>query len=118
MFSDVLLDHFRNPRNAGDLEGPAVVVEVSNPACGDVMRLSLAVDQGRLSDARFKTRGCVAAIACGSALTELIKGKSIEEAERVLAADVSARVGGLPPESGHAAVLAHDALTAALKAAR
>ncbi len=116
MYSPTLLDHFQNPRNAGELPAPAVIVEVSNPACGDIMRLSLVIEQDRLKDVRFKTRGCVAAIACGSLLTELIKGKSLEEASRVSAADVAAGVGGLPPASGHAAILAQDALKAALKA--
>jgi len=118
-----MLDHFQNPRNAGELPAPAIVVEVSNPACGDILRLSVVLEQDRLQnfrlkDVRFKTRGCVAAIACGSLLTELIKGKSLEEAGRVSAADVAAGLGGLPPESGHAAVLAADALKAALKAVK
>ena len=116
MYSPTLLDHFQNPRNAGELPAPAIVVEVTNPVCGDIMRLWVALEQGRLRDVRFKTRGCVPAIACGSALTELIKGKSLEEAGRVSAAEVAAGVGGLPPASGHAAVLAEDALKAAIKA--
>lgn len=121
MYSPTLLDHLQNPRNAGELPPPAVTVEVSNPACGDILRLSLLIEheagQDLLRDVRFKARGCVAAIACGSLLTELIKGKSLEEAGRVTAAAVAASLGGLPPESGHAAVLAQDALNAALKAA-
>lgn len=117
MYHPTLLDHFRNPRNAGELSAPAVSVEVSNPACGDILRLSVRVEQGRLQEVRFKARGCVAAIACGSLLTELIQGKTQEEAERVSAADVAAGVGGLPPESGHASVLAEDALKAVLREA-
>ena len=115
MYSASLLDHFQNPRNAGELPPPAVTVEVSNPACGDIMRLSLLLEKGQLQDARFKTRGCVAAIACGSLLTELVKGKSLEEAAQVSAAEVAAGLGGLPPESGHAGVLAEDALKEALR---
>ena len=115
MYSALLLDHFQNPRNAGELASPAVTVEVSNPACGDIMQLSLLIEQGRLRDARFKTRGCVAAIACGSLLTEFIKGKSLEEAARMSAADLAAALGGLPPASGHAGVLAEDALREALR---
>ena len=118
MYSSALLDHFRNPRNAGELPPPAVTVEVTNPACGDIMRLSLVLEQGFVRDVRFKARGCVASIACGSLLTELLQGKSLEEAGRVSAAEITAGLGGLPPESGHAAVLAQDALNAALKAAQ
>ena len=81
------------------------------------MRLSLRIEEGKLQDARFKTRGCVASIACGSRLTEILKGKSLEEAARVSAEEVVAGLGGLPPASGHAGVLAVDALQAALKEA-
>ena len=115
MYSATLLDHFQNPRNAGELPAPAVTVEVTNPACGDIMRLSLMIEQERVSDVRFKTRGCVPAIACGSLLTELIKGKPLDEAGKVSASDIASGIGGLPPASGHAAVLAEDALRQALK---
>jgi nitrogen fixation NifU-like protein len=111
-----MLDHFQNPRNAGELPPPAVTVEVSNPACGDIMRLSVLVEEGRLRDVRFKTRGCVASIACGSLLTELIQGKTVDEAKRMSAFEIAKRLGGLPPESGHASILAEDALKAALRA--
>ena len=117
MHNPILLDHFQNPRNVGALPPPAVIVEANNPACGDIMQLSLLVDQDLIRDVRFKTRGCVAAIACGSILSELIKGKSLEDARRVTAADVAKALGGLPPESGHASILAEDALKAASKAA-
>ena len=117
MHSPAMLDHFQSPRNVGELPLPAVTVEVSNPACGDILRLSIRVDGGRIQDVRFKVRGCVAAIACGSLLTELVQGKTLEEAGQVSAADVASAIGGLPPESGHAGVLAEDALQAALKAA-
>ena len=118
MHNPTLIDHFQNPRNAGELPPPAVTVEVANPACGDILRLSLLVQEGRLQDVRFKVRGCVAAIACGSLLTELIKGKTLAEAERVSAATVATSIGGLPPEGGHASILAADALKAALREAR
>ena len=114
--SPAMLDHFQNPRNVGELPPPAVTVEVSNPACGDIMRLSIRVDRGRIQDIRFKVRGCVAAIACGSLLTELVRGKALGEAGRTSAFDIAKGLGGLPPESGHASVLAEDALQAALKA--
>ena len=113
-----MLDHFQNPRNAGELPPPAVTVEVSNPACGDIMRLSVRVEEGRLRDVRFKTSGCVAAIACGSLLTELIHGKTLDEAGRTSAFAIATGLGGLPPESGHASILAEDALKAIIKAAR
>ena len=118
MHGPTMLDHFQSPRNVGELPPPAVTVEVSNPACGDILRLSIRVDGGRIQDVRFKVRGCVAAIACGSLLTELVHGKTLEEAGQVSAADVASALGGLPPESGHAGVLAEDALQAALKAVR
>ena len=115
MYSAAMLDHFKNPRNVGELPPPAITVEMSNPVCGDILRLSVLLEEGRLQQVRFKTRGCVASIACGSLLTELVQGKSIEEAARLTAEDVAAGLGGLPPESGHAAVLAMESLQAALK---
>ena len=118
MYSATLLGHFQNPRNVGELPPPAIVVEVTNPACGDIMRLSLLIGDGNIAEVRFKTRGCTAAIACGSALTELAKGKSVEAAAQITSADVTSAVGGLPPASGHAAILATDALKQALKSAR
>src|ERR1051326_8465617 len=118
LYSATLLDHFQNPRNAGELPSPAIVVDASNPACGDIMRLSLLIADRTIADARFKTRGCTAAIACGSALTELVKSKSVEDAARITPAEVTAAVDGLPPASSHAAILAVDALRQALKAAK
>ena len=117
MFTPAMLDHLQNPRNSGELPPPAITVEVTNPVCGDILRLSIVIEENRLRDVRFKTRGCVAAIASGSLLTELIKGKSIEEAGRLRPEDISAGLGGLPPESGHAAILATDALKSALEMA-
>lgn len=117
MYSATLLEHFQNPRNAGELAAPSVTVEVSNPACGDIMRLSLDIENGRIRDVRYKTRGCVPAIACGSVLTDLIKGVTLQAAEKISAPDVANGVGGLPPASSHAAILAVDALKEALKAA-
>ncbi|OFW08606.1 MAG: hypothetical protein A3H27_09115 [Acidobacteria bacterium RIFCSPLOWO2_02_FULL_59_13] len=117
MYSPALLDHFENPRNVGELPPPAVTVEVSNPVCGDIMRLSVLVEQGRLREVRFKTRGCVASIACGSWLTEFVQGKSVEEAAQLSPSEVGSGLDGLPPGSGHAGVLAVEALQAALKQA-
>ncbi|MBI1956119.1 MAG: iron-sulfur cluster assembly scaffold protein [Acidobacteria bacterium] len=117
MFTSQVLDHFENPRHAGELPPPAITVEVSNPACGDILRLSALVEQGRFQQVRFKARGCVASIACGSLLTELMQGKTLEQAAQISAAQVVTQLGGLPPESGHAAILAADALHAILKEA-
>ncbi|MGA7216725.1 MAG: iron-sulfur cluster assembly scaffold protein [Candidatus Sulfotelmatobacter sp.] len=114
MYSAELLDHFQNPRNAGDVPEADAVAEIENPACGDVLRLTLKVGAGRITQVQFKAKGCVAAIACGSAATELIAGKTLEEARQLRREDVIARVGGLPQGSMHAAQLAMDALSAAL----
>jgi len=112
MYSETLLDHFRNPRNVGELEPPARVVEVSNPVCGDILRLSARVEAGRVVAVRYRTRGCTASIAAGSVLTELVAGKPLEEIGRLRAGEVEAALGGLSNESKHAAVLAADAARA------
>lgn len=115
MYSERLLEHFRNPRNVGELPPPAVTVEVSNPACGDILRLSVRFEQDRAAAAAYKTRGCTASIAAGSALTEWIAGKTREELARIRAADIDDAVGGLSAESKHAAVLCADAVRALLR---
>ena len=112
MYNQAILDHFRHPRNVGELENATATVEVSNPVCGDVMQLAVRVEGGRIADARFKTRGCVAAIACGSLLTEMIYGRSLAEARAITPAEIAAALGGLPPASAHASQLACDALEA------
>lgn len=114
MYSAAVLDHFKNPRNAGDLENATAVVEVSNPACGDIMQLSVRVENGRIAEARFKTRGCVTSIACGSLLTELLIGKSLPEARQISPAHISDALENLPPATFHGAQLALDALEALL----
>ncbi len=103
-----LLDHFQNPRNVGELEPPAIVVDVTNPACGDMLRLSVRFEEDRVAEARFKTRGCTASIAAGSALTEWMTGKSRLELRTLRAAVIEEAVGGLEPASKHAAVLCVD----------
>ena len=118
MYSATLLDHFHNPRHAGELEPPAITVEAGNPACGDVLRLSLLIENDHIREARFKARGCVPSLACSSLLTELLQGKTLGEAAALSAAEISKCIGGLPPASGHAAVLAADALQLALRKAR
>jgi nitrogen fixation protein NifU and related proteins len=108
--SPELIEHFRNPRNVGELAAPAITVEVSNPICGDILRLSVLVEEGRVSESRFKVRGCTASIASGSALTELIAGKDRTALASLKARDIDDAVGGLSNESKHAAVLCADAV--------
>jgi nitrogen fixation protein NifU and related proteins len=114
MYSAQLLDHFQNPRNAGEIADPDAAAEIENPVCGDVLRLTLKGNAGRITEAQFKAKGCVAAIACGSALTELIIGTTMNEALRLRREDLTGAVGGLPQASTHAAQLALDALSLAL----
>ncbi len=103
-----LLDHFKNPRNVGVLAPPAVVVDVTNPACGDMLRLSVRFEDDRVAEARFQTRGCTASIAACSALTEWMTGKSRGELRMLRAEIIDEAVGGLEPASKHAAVLCVD----------
>lgn len=116
MYSEALLDHFKNPRNAGELPPPAVTVEISNPACGDILRLSARFEEDRVADVRYKVRGCTASIASGSALTEWMMGKSRAELSALTPAIIESAVGGLIPESKHASVLCVDGVKALLKA--
>lgn len=116
MYSERLLDHFRNPRNTGGLEPPSVTVEVTNPACGDVMRLSVRIETGVVRDVRYRVRGCTASIGAGSALTEWLAGKTVEQLIALSPSVIEEAVGGLPPASRHAAVLCVDAVRAILKA--
>ena len=115
MYSAQLLDHFQNPRNAGDIADAHAMAEIQNPACGDVLRLSLKIEDGRISAVGFKAQGCVPSMACASALTELIAGRSIFEAQGVERNALIMAVGGVPAASTHAVQLALDALSAALK---
>jgi nitrogen fixation NifU-like protein len=115
MYSPLVLDHFQNPRNPGEISEPDATAEIENPACGDILRLTLKVSDGRIVAARFKAKGCVASIACGSALTEIVTGKTVQEARTVQPEQVTEAVGGLPQASTHAAHLALDVLSAALK---
>ena len=105
MYSEAFLDHFKNPRNVGELEPPAVTVEISNPACGDILRLSARFVEDRVVEVRYKVRGCTASIASGSALTEWMQGKTRAELAAVTPAEIESAVGGLIPESKHAAAL-------------
>ncbi len=114
LYSRVVLEHFKNPRNAGVLKNPTAQVEVTNPACGDVMQLGVFVVNGRIAEARFKTVGCVTAIACGSILTEMILGRDVAEVRRLTYREIAAALGGLPPATVHGSQLAADALSAVL----
>jgi nitrogen fixation NifU-like protein len=114
-YSAEVLDHFRNPRHAGELAGANWVAEVSNPACGDVIKLWLRMEQGVVKAASFKAAGCVPAIACGSWLAERIVGRNLEEIRSISPEHIATGLGGLPAASKHAAQLAVDALAQALK---
>ncbi len=116
MFSAQVLDHFQNPRNAGELDAATAVVELTNPVCGDVLRLAARVADGRVVEARFKSSGCVPAMAAGSLLTELVTGRRVEELGGITEGDVIQALGGLPPASRHAAQLALETLRALAKA--
>jgi nitrogen fixation NifU-like protein len=107
-----LIDHFQNPRNVGELPAPALIAEASNPVCGDILRLSARVVEDRISEVRYKVRGCAASIAAGSALTELIEGKDAAALGRLTRDDIENAVGGLSNESKHAAVLCIDGVRA------
>jgi nitrogen fixation protein NifU and related proteins len=115
MYSPQLLDHFEHPRNPGEVANADASAQVENPACGDVLKLTLKLDDDRIADIGFLAKGCVPAMACGSALTELLKNKNVAEAQQLEPRDVVDAVGGLPEASSHASHLAIDALRAALK---
>ena len=116
MYSDKVLDHFHHPRNVGEIPEATRVVEVTNPACGDVMKLWAVVREARIQEIKFKVAGCVPAIACGSWLTEAVKGKELSEVAGLRAEEIESALGGLPPASHHASVLAADALRRLLEA--
>ncbi len=115
MYSPQLLDHFQNPRHAGEVASPDATAEIENPVCGDVVRLSLKMAEGRIAEICFRAKGCVPSMACASALTELVAGKTPAEADSLRREDLIAAVGGLPQASTHAAQLALDVLATALR---
>jgi nitrogen fixation NifU-like protein len=115
VYSAELLDHFQNPRNAGEVEAPDRAGRLENPACGDILELTLKLEGRRIADIRFRAKGCVPAMACGSAITELAKGKNVDEARQVSREELVKKVGGLPPASAHASHLAIDTLAALLR---
>jgi nitrogen fixation protein NifU and related proteins len=114
MYSLQLLDHFEHPRNAGEVPVPDASAQVQNPACGDILKLTLNVVDGRISEIRFLAKGCVPAMACASALTELVKGRTVQESRKLPREEIVTAVGGLPAASLHASYLAMDALAAVL----
>ncbi|MCS7314462.1 MAG: iron-sulfur cluster assembly scaffold protein [Bryobacterales bacterium] len=118
MYSERLLERFRDPPCAGEAGPPAVVVRVENPACGDVLQLSVRIEAGRIAEARFKAQGCPPAIACGSVVAQWLEGRTLEEAVNLGTSVIEQEVGGLPPASRHAAALALDAVRAVVERAR
>lgn len=115
LYNDTVMDHFLNPRNMGDFDGADGVGEVGAAACGDIMKISLKIRDGKIEDARFKTFGCGSAIASSSMATELIKGRTLEEAKNFSNQEVVDALGGLPPVKIHCSVLAEEALKAAIE---
>jgi nitrogen fixation NifU-like protein len=115
MYSAEVLDHFEHPRNTGAIADADASARIENPACGDILELTLKIDGDRIAEICFRARGCVAAMACASALTELVRGKSIDEAQKLTREELLRAVGGLPPASSHASHLAMDALHAVLQ---
>jgi nitrogen fixation protein NifU and related proteins len=114
LYSEKVMDHFRNPRNVGELENPDGVGRVGNPICGDVMEMQIKVQNGIIADAKFRTFGCGAAIATSSMATEMVKGKSLEEALTISNKAVAEALDGLPAAKMHCSSLAEDALKAAI----
>lgn len=115
MYSDKVMDHFTKPRNVGELENPSGVGEVGNASCGDIMRISIKVEDNIIKEVKFKTFGCGAAIATSSMITEIVKGKTVEEALEISNKTVAEALDGLPPAKMHCSNLAADALHAAIK---
>ena len=115
-YTDKVKEHFLNPKNTGEIENPDAVAEVGSIACGDALKLTMKLDENKkIVDAKFKTFGCASAIASASALTEILKGKTIEEAEKITNQDIADYLGGLPPEKMHCSVLGQEALEKAIE---
>ncbi len=114
-YSERLLDYFQNPRCVGEIRDATGVAEVSNPVCGDVMKLWVRVENGRIADAKFKAQGCSAAIATSSYATEMIIGREVADARRITKEEIAEALGGLPASKIHCSVLACDAIKEALK---
>lgn len=115
LYSEKVMDHFKNPRNVGEMENPNGIGHVGNPVCGDIMELYIKIKDGIIVDAKFKTFGCGAAIATSSIVTEMVKGKNIKEALKISNKAVAEALDGLPPAKMHCSVLAEDALKSAIE---
>ena len=115
MYTEKVMEHFRNPRNMGDMPDADGVGTVGNPVCGDLMTIFIKVKDNKIADVKFKTFGCGAAIATSSIITELAKGKTLEEATKISRGDVAESLGGLPPVKMHCSNLAADGLRAAIE---
>lgn len=115
MYSEKVMDHFTNPRNVGEIPDADGVGTEGNPTCGDVMKISIKVENGKIIDAKFKTFGCGAAIAVSSMVTEMVKGKTLEDALAISKEAVANELGGLPPQKMHCSNLGADALRKAIE---
>jgi nitrogen fixation protein NifU and related proteins len=115
MYSPKVLDHFQHPRNPGEVANPDASAQIENPACGDVLRLTLRVTEGRIEEIRFLAQGCVPAMACASLLTELVQGRTVAEARLLRREELIRTIGGLPEASAHASHLAIETLAAAIQ---
>lgn len=113
-YSDIVMDHYRSPRNTGTLDAPSGVGRAGNPSCGDVMELSIRIEDGVITASAFRTYGCGAAIAASSIFTEMIRGRNVDEAVRITSGEIAAALGGLPPGKERCSVLAPEALLSAL----
>ena len=114
MYSEKVMDHFMNPRNVGEIENADGIGEVGNPKCGDIMKMYLKIEDGIITDVKFKTFGCGAAVATSSMATEMVKGKTVQEAMEVTNKAVMEALDGLPPVKVHCSLLAEEAIHAAL----
>jgi len=114
MYNDTVMDHFQNPRNTGEIADPDGVGEVGNPACGDVMRIFIKVEDGRIKEIKYQTIGCAAAIACSSAASEMVIGRELDEASTLTREQVAEKLDGLPEEKMACSNLAPDAIRAAI----
>ncbi len=114
MYNEKVMDHFQNPRNVGEIENPDGSGQVGNPTCGDIMKITIKVEDGKIVDCKFKTFGCGAAVATSSQVTEMVIGKTVEEAKKITNKMVAEELGGLPPVKMHCSNLAADALRKAI----
>lgn len=115
MYTQKVLDHFKNPHNQGEMKDPSAVGQEGNPTCGDVMKIYIKVENNVITDIKFETLGCAAAIAVSSDLTDMVKGKTLEEALKITKDDIVNDLGGLPPVKTHCSMLGVDALHQAIK---